>query len=399
MSIHAITGVMGSGKSHEAVKEKVATALAADDTRRVVTNIEGLNYDAIAEYVKKPIDNIRSRLISVTYERVAEVGFWYDPEGGVQEVKTQNPEVITSITIPPTTDSVVKPGDLVVLDEMWRYFNRGTKLPDDAMRFFRMHRHYADSATGQTCDVVLINQAMRGIHQDIRDVIEVQFNCRKMKSLGLSKYYQVFVIEGNDRKPSHDFKRKYDTKVFPLYSSYTVKDAKESIDKRQSALSTGFFRIVIPGAILAIFAGSYGVYSYFHNMGKVDPMTGKPLASAAPSPVAAAAPGTAPAAIPAATPAAAPAAAPAPVSGPLGGSVSDDWRIVARYSVSSFPVIVLQDSKGRYRTLTSGDYQLGASGNDLTIQAPKDKDQITRLSTWSGTSPTYSRSVTSGGSK
>jgi zona occludens toxin len=366
MSIHAITGVMGSGKSHEAIKEKVATALAADDTRRVVTNIEGLNYEAIAEYVKKSLDNIKSRLVSVTYERVAEPKFWYDPESGV-------------------SDSIVQPGDLVVLDEMWRYFNRGAKLPDDAMRFFRMHRHYADATTGQTCDVVLINQAMRGIHQDIRDVIEVQFNCRKMKSLGLSKFYQVFVIEGNDRKPSHDFKRKYDAKVFPLYSSYSVKDAKESVDKRQSALSTGFFRIVIPGALLGICAGAYGLYNYFDSMGKVDPLTGKPLASAttpSASPSAPVATGPAPVSAPAAAPGATP---PAPAStGPLGGSV-DGWRIVARYSVGSLPVVVLVDEKGRYRSLTTADYAFGAASNDLTIKPPKDDSRLTTWATYAKT--------------
>ncbi len=365
MSIHAITGVMGSGKSHEAVKEKLAPALAADGTRRVITNIEGLNYEAIADYVKRPLDEIKARLVSVSYERVAEPAFWYSPDA-------TNPAA-----------SVVQPGDLVIVDEMWRYFNRGTKLPDDAMNFFRMHRHYADSATGQTCDVVLINQAIRGIHQDIRDVIEVQFNCRKLKALGRPQNYQVFVIEGGERKESHKFTRAYDKKVFPLYSSYGVKNAVEAVDKRQNALNTGFFKIVIPAAFLAIFAGGYGVWRYFHTMGTVDPMTGKPLAAAsAPAAPAASAPISA---------ASAPATAPAPLGQPLAAPGGEDWRIVARYSVSSFPVVVLVDGKGRYRTVTSGDYQLGASSTDITIQPLKEKES--RLSPWSGSAPTFGKSA------
>lgn len=391
MSIHAITGVMGSGKSHEAVKEKLAPALAADATRRVITNIEGLNYEAIADYVKRPLDEVKRRLVSVSYERVSEPGFWYDPDGGTREVRTQGPEVITSVQVPPSIDSVVQPGDLVIVDEMWRYFNRGTKLPDDAMRFFRMHRHYADPSTGQTCDVVLINQAMRGIHQDLRDVVEVQFNCRKLKALGRPQNYQVFVIEGGERKPSHQFLRKYDPKVFPLYSSYASANATESVDKRQSALNTGFFKFVVPGALLAILAGLYGTFSYFHNMGQTDPLTGKPL-SAAPAPVPASSPGSPPAA---------PAGAPLPVAppGPLGtaGTASpDDWRLAARYVVAGLPVVVLVDGKGRYRTLTTGDLVIGAGNNDISIQPPKDAP---RLTPWTGASPTYSRASAQGATK
>lgn len=387
MSIHAITGVMGSGKSHEAVKEKLCPALADDSTRRVITNIEGLDYQAIADYTKRPLDEVKARLVSVSYERVSEPAFWYDPDS------------------PYPSSSVVQPGDLVILDEMWRYFNRGTKLPDDAMTFFRMHRHYADPATGQTCDVVLINQAIRGIHQDIRDVIEVQFNCRKLKALGRPQNYQVFVIEGGERKPSHQFLRKYDPKVFPLYSSYAVKDAKETVDKRQSALNTGFFKFVLPGAVLSIILGGYGVYNYFHSMGTKDPLTGKPLQMAS-----APAPGPVPP-VQATTPAPLPSAAPGAVSGPaqpspgpLGqpaASGGDEWRIAARYSISAYPVIVLVDNKGRYRTITSGDYQVGAGGNDLSIQAPRDKDLSSRLTPWSGTMPSYGKapSQQQGGTK
>lgn len=346
MSLHAITGVMGSGKSHEAMKEKICPALKDDDTRRVVTNIEGLNYEAIAEHVGRPLEDIQRRLVHVSYDRVGEPDFWYDPEGGQKA-------------------SVVQPGDLVVVDEMWRYFNRGVKLPEDAMRFFRMHRHYADPATGHTCDVVLINQSMRGIHQDIRDVIEVQFNCRKLKVLGRPQNYQVFVIEGGERNASHNFLRKYDPKVFPLYSSYANKNAKETVDKRQSALAKPFFKLVLPLALLGIVAGSYFTYRYFSSMGK--PKDTKPAATAA----APGQPGLA--------------AAPVAVPGQSFGS-SSSWRLASTYKVGNITVAVLVNDKGVYRTAPIAEMQQ-TTGTDIAVKVPDERQGF--ATPFTGPAPVY----------
>lgn len=348
MAIHAITGVMGSGKSYEAVSEKIVPALRDEEHRRIVTNIEGLSTPAIAAFIGRPEADVEARLVRISYERVTEPGFWYDPDAGA-------------------TDTLVQPGDLVVLDEVWRYFNRGTKLPDDAMRFFRMHRHYVGAESGLTCDVVLINQALRGIHQDIRDVVEVQFACRKLKVLGRPQNYQVLVHEGGDRNASHTYLRKYSDKVFPLYSSYTQGGAKESIDKRQSALNKPFFKLVLPLAALAIAVGSYGGYSYFKDMGKGKGTKASAAASAASSPVTATSP-PAP-------------GQPAPTSFGSPSATADAWRLVARYSVSGLPVVILVDGSGRYRTVTSGSYSQGAS-NDVSVAIPA--ADPTRASPWTG---------------
>ena len=364
MALHAITGVMGSGKSHEAMKEKICPVLKDDDTRRVVTNIEGLNYEAIAEYVGRPLEDIQRRLVHVSYDRVGEPAFWHDPEGGEHAVKTQGPAVSTVAPTPPCVDSVVQPGDLVVIDEMWRYFNRGVKLPEDAMRFFRMHRHYSDPVTGHTCDVVLINQSMRGIHQDIRDVIEVQFNCRKLKVLGRPQNYQVFVIEGGERNASHNFLRKYDPKVFPLYSSYANKNAQETVDKRQSALSKPFFRVVLPLALLGIIAGSWFAYRYFSTMGK--PKDAKPAVTAAPGQPS--------------IPAAAPTAAPGPA---FGGS---PWRLASTYKVGNITVALLVNDKGVHRTAPIAEMQQ-TTGNDIAVKVPDERQGF--ATPFTGPAPVY----------
>lgn len=361
MAIHAITGVMGSGKSYEAVSEKIVPALRDEEGRRVITNIEGLNYQAIADFIGKPLDYVQAHLVQVAYERPSEPAFWYDPQPDGSGTAT-----------------AVQPGDLVVLDEVWRYFNQGMKLPDDAMRFFRMHRHYVSPTNNLTCDVVLINQAMRGIHRDIRDIIEVQFNCRKLKVLGRPQNYQVSVLEGNERKPSHQFLRKYSSKVFPLYSSYTNANAKEAVDKRQSALNSPFFKVIIPMALAGILLGGYYTYHHFRSMGQP-----KEAAKASSGAHAASGPAGAPTTDPLAPvpPAAASPGQPAPQA-PTG-----DWRVVAMYKVGGLPVALMLDDKGRYRTVTSGNYSAGAS-NDVTVAIP-DAPPKDRATPWTGGEPTY----------
>lgn len=327
MSIHAITGVMGSGKSYEAVSEKIVVALRDQAGRRVVTNIEGLNKEAIAKYIKKSLDYVETHLIVVDYERVAKPLFWYDPEH--------------------TTEStIVGPGDLVVLDEVWRYFNRGVKLPEDAMRFFRMHRHYVGE-NGITCDVVLINQALRGIHKDITDVVELQFACRKLKVFGRPQNYQVFLHEGGERKASHQYLRTYKPAIFALYSSYKTDRATESIDRRQNVLSTPFFKYVIPGFLVLGAFSFYYVYNHFKNLG------GTPAPSAASAAVSSQGP--------------APAPAPSPAS--ISTASSSEWRVVATYQSGGLPVVLLTNKDGHYRTLTAAQYSRGAS-DDIAVFVP-----------------------------
>lgn len=369
MSIHAITGVMGSGKSYEAVSEKIAPALKNEDGRRVVTNITGLNYQAIADFIGKPLAYVQAHLISVSYERPAEPFFWCDPEADA----AADPAA-------PKPDYVVQPGDLVVLDEVWRYYNRGTKLSPEAMTFFRMHRHYVSPKTNLACDLVLVNQAMRGIHQDIRDIIEVEFNCRKLKALGRPQNYQVFVIEGGSRKASHQFLRKYSPKVFPLYSSYDSSSAgaRESIDKRQSAMNKPLFKVGIPLALMGIVTGLWFTFHHFKQMGQPKNAVAPSVAAAAVDPLAPALPGGASSASVPGQPAPQAPTPPAPVQ--------PEWRLVALYRSAGLPVAVMVDDKGRYRTMTSGNFRQGAASDDVSIAAPTDDKRITP---WSGSTPSY----------
>lgn len=337
MAIHAITGAPGSGKSFELVREHVLPTLRDQPGRRFITNVSGLNYQAIADHLGMSLTDVQTRLISVPYERVSQPNFWYDPENG-------------------TTDTVVQPGDKIGLDEVWRYYNRGEKIPPDAMRFFRMHRHYTHPVHGYACDVVLLNQSFRGIHSDISDVVEVQFKCRKLKALGRPQNYQVHVIENGERTPSHSLLRAYDPAIFPLYQSYDGANATEVLDPRQSIFSAKFFKIVLPVFAVLSVVSAYHVYQFFQKpaafMPGASPATSASLApsvSAAPKPAAAA---------------------------------SLDWRVVATYRVGGTPVHVLYRD-GAYRTVAG--VPTTSLLNDVYAVPPPDVPGV--VSTTTGTPP------------
>src|SRR5476649_1354614 len=109
MAIMAYTGVMGSGKSYEGVSSAALTALRAG--RRVVTNISGFNYEKVRDHLGRLADGellAADKVLVVPSKRISEDDFFYDPE--VQ------------------AESVVRPGDLVLIDEVWAFWGSGQKL-------------------------------------------------------------------------------------------------------------------------------------------------------------------------------------------------------------------------------------------------------------------------------
>lgn len=212
MAITAYTGVMGSGKSYEAVDGPIVSALR--EGRRVVSNITGLDFDALSSFIGqrkdgKPVDP--SQLLVVPSARVSEPGFFFDGDA-------------------PDLESVVKPGDLVVMDEVWQFWGDGAELSPEHRKFFRMHRHYVETLKGFTCDLVILIQDLGSLHRFVKGVLEFTFVFRKLKALGLASRYRVFVYEGkrlNKGTLVTSFTKKYDKRVFPLYKSYDGNGAKE----------------------------------------------------------------------------------------------------------------------------------------------------------------------------
>jgi zona occludens toxin len=248
---------MGSGKTYEVVSVVILGALAKG--RRVVSNVAGLDYAAFVSLLASDgvsADSV-GELVQVSHEQVMEEGFW-----------------LTEAVAKNGGESFIRPGDLLVLDEIWRFWGGfGDKaMPGAVMDFFRMHRHFVNSESGYTCDVALITQDVMDISRRVRAVIEETYLMTKLTVIGSSKRYRVDIYSGfrKTRSPLRSIQRTYNAKYFPLYSSHSLKkggsaDAREdNIDQRGNIFRGVLFKLVIPLCIPVFLVCVYLVWRFFN---------------------------------------------------------------------------------------------------------------------------------------
>ena len=246
MAVTAYVGEPGSGKTYEVVTEVVLPALR--EGRRVVSNIRGLHYDEMKAYL----------MVDCAVPEAA--------IGELRLVDVEDPGTPSFFYTESNTDSVVRPGDLVVLDECWRWFGKGMPINKAMFEFFRMHRQYVD-AKGVSCDVVLISQSIQDIDRKVLVVIEKHFRMEKYKAFGSKKHYSVEMFNGY--KVSNNARvrlmtRKYDPRFYPFYSSYAGKGGDErEVDKRFNIWKSPFFVIGIPCAVVVAGLGMWGTLRFF----------------------------------------------------------------------------------------------------------------------------------------
>lgn len=313
MAINAYTGLQGSGKSYEAVASVILPAMLAG--RRVVTNIDGLNEQLCHAYLVKTKGADPAKLGAVVHfknDRLKERDFFPDEDH-------------------PERDSLVRGGDLVVVDEAWRFWPTGGEIVHEHMQFFRMHRHYTDPATGVTCDLVLMVQAIADLHRSLRAVVELTAKMTKIKTLGLHKTYRVELYEGGRTTKAAKFEtfvRRYDKAIFPLYKSYSGGSGTEkTVDKRQNVLLNPRVWMVGVGVLLM---GGVSIGYLVHFFKKWSSDGERPVTSA----VAPGAPiGTSPGDPPAAA----------------RSDISTEWRVAGEVSLRGEQYVVLADSKGHLR--------------------------------------------------
>lgn len=314
---------MGSGKSYEVVSGPVCDAVAAG--RRVVTNVAGISEERIHEYLLKKRQGLDPEklgaIVHVTDERVVEPGFFPDEK---------HPEI----------DSVVKGGDLVAIDEAWRFWDQDKgKLPAEHMQFFRMHRHYVHPATGVTCDVVMMSQDIAGLSRALKPVIELSFRMHKLKSLGQPTAYRVEMYESwkqNKTTRVSIFVKKYKKDIFPLYKSYDGDKAKEvRVDRRQNILRDPKLIAVVMGVVALWLLGGFFTYRFFSKHG------GDPPKVAAPEP------GRQEQGRPAHVPV--PGNGTAAAASARKDDYSTEWRIAGAYEANGERLVVVSDGDGRLR--------------------------------------------------
>lgn len=258
MSINLITGLMGSGKSYEATAKNIVVNYAKG--RTIITNMKGLNLENIKAYVLKENPKLQAedlgeiRIIS-DKDIMKDNFFPYLTEEDNKEIQHFE-------------NSIVKPGDLIIIDEALNFWARGKKVPEKHYEFFRMHRHFVSPKTNLTCDMVVIVQVAKLLNPEVKDLIEMSFNCKKLNSLGLQSHYRVVVYDGNLMTPSNKISNdvhKYNSDIFPLYKSHAGDNAKEvKIDGRTNIFKTKKVLILACLFILLLPACGYKIYTFFN---------------------------------------------------------------------------------------------------------------------------------------
>ena len=330
MAVTAYVGEPGAGKTYEVVSEVILPALRTG--RRVVSNIRGLNFDEMRAFL-------------LVEEGVAEASI-----GAFRLVEVEEPGRPNFFCTDANKATTVQPGDLVVLDECWRWFAPGMPINPAMFEFFRMHRQFTD-ANGTSCDVVLISQSIQDIDRKVRVVVEKHFRMEKYKEFGVKKLYSVSAFNGYRSSRNAAVRvltRKYNAKFFPFYKSYAGKGGDErEVDGRLSIFRGLLFKAVLPLALVFMVAGAVMSYRFFTG----DKAKSDAAAKAAPKAALAA---------PSVEAVRKPALAVTPVE-----SVAE-WRAVGVVGrIGSGPVFVVEKG-GRYRYLPDApDFRL--SGMDVKV--------------------------------
>ena len=351
MSIKAYIGRMGSGKTYEVVTSVILPALSRG--RRVISNIAGLDYDEFCAVLVEDGFQIEQigQLVQVSHDDVLRPEFWMTDKDSASEraaglVDKNSGELVQCIV----------PGDLVALDENWRFWEGyATKaMPDRVMNFFRMHRHFTHSETGTACDVALISQDVMDFSRKVRAVIEETYYMEKLTAVGSSKRYRIDLHQGGkiSRKPLRQLQRSYDPRFFPLYSSHSLKqdgaaDAKEeNIDGRGNILHGALFKVGLPIAGLVMLVSFYGVYKFFNPAVPVNVPATNSSTTAAPIPP------SVPLVIPS-----------RPVQ-----VIADHWRLLGWYQSPQGLIAIITNDSGMLRKVSNPPaYKLSDSGLEFEL--------------------------------
>lgn len=255
MAINAYTGLMGSGKSYEVVENVILPALLAG--RRVVTNVANLQQDDIAAYLVEKFGGELAKLGVIVQ---------------VQNDDLLNPEFFPVELLPgaPAVASIVQPGDLVVIDECWRWWAAGAKITPAHMTFFRMHRHFVCAATAATCDLVLVVQDIGDLDRKLKVVVENTYRMSKHKALGSVSRYRVdvYLSYKTTKAPYRSLQRKYNKEIFALYQSYSQSgggSGKEvAIDSRANIFKGALFKLALPLLLVVLLLAVFFIWRFFH---------------------------------------------------------------------------------------------------------------------------------------
>ena len=277
MPINAFGGGVGTGKTYGVMEHVVLPAVAAG--RFIITNIEGLNEQAIYDYVASNF--YKGKIICIGHIRRCDRNA---PEA--ENFFPGQDALDKAVAVPGVDAPTVVGGDLVIVDEATRYWPQDEKVKKAHAYFFREHRHFANEM-GHTCDMVVIDPDLSLLARALKGKVEMSSITHKPKEIGLNKYvvnlYRGVTLRSKPVSTRGPFSFKKE--VYSLYKSYANEKAKEqAIDKRQNLLMNPRLWLYIGGMVL-LFAGCvWALYSYYrHQVEKFSPDASKEK-STVPSP-------------------------------------------------------------------------------------------------------------------
>lgn len=258
MAINAYVGLMGHGKTYQAVKSVIVQKYF--EGRNIVTNIEGINIENINKYL---LDKYKDSKIEdfgtitiIKDDDITKPDFFpfelYGEDGNVLESK----------------NGICQSGDLIVIDEAWKYWNSTEKLHKQHETFFRKMRHYVNDK-GHTSDLVIITQDHTVLNRSLKNLIEMIFVTKKIKTLGSKSEnsFTLTIFEGNKLTKSSQISHTvnlYDKDIFPLYKSYSKANAKEVlVDSRVNYFKGAYFKYSMIAAGLCIIIPLWFFYDFY----------------------------------------------------------------------------------------------------------------------------------------
>lgn len=244
MAISAYVGLMGSGKSYNAVKNVLIPAWKQQ--RKTYTNIP-LDIELIEQH-------FGVTPVQFTIEEIQEDETWFDQ---------------------------VENGSVVVLDECWELWPAGTKSTNirlDQKDFLTKHRHKVGE-NGKIVEPVFVTQDLSQLASFVRNLVNTTYHHVKQDQIGVNNRYRVDVYSGavTGQKPPvkrriREFYGKYESDTFIYYKSQTQSKSdlhgdEQSTDKRNNILKSPMmiFYAVFPFVVLAfvIFYGLPALKNFF----------------------------------------------------------------------------------------------------------------------------------------
>lgn len=336
MAINCYTGLMGSGKTYEVVLSIIIPAVCQG--RRVITNISGIDSDAIRAYCCEKFD--------IPLDKLGHV------------VIVTNDEVMARDFFPTMSshadDSSVMAGDLIAIDEAYKIWGQDCKIHNEHKVFFREHRHYVHPDTGVACELVLMTQDIGDLHRILKVVIEQSFRCHKAKGIGRDNLYTITMWEGWKQYQKNivkDWTQTYKPEIFPLYKSYAGETQGKEVasDKRQNILNDKRLLFKLGFLLLACAWGVWHLFHFFSD--KIGASDKKDAAVSAASK---------------------PGSATAVSNQPL---YSPDWRIVGVVDIDGIRQMVLAGTNG-----LRVDQAIYYKGAGLGVNGAVDGKKVTRFS-------------------